>query len=52
MEVKNLLDAKSRQELREWLIKNHKSESECWVVVKRGRTKDDGTFWYIDGITI
>lgn len=52
MEVKNLLDAKSRQELREWLIKNHKSESECWVVVKRGRPKDDGTFWYIDGITI
>lgn len=50
MELKNLLDAKSRQELREWLIKNYKTETECWVIVKRGRPKDDGTFWYIDAV--
>lgn len=42
-----MLDIKSRAELREWLIQNHKTEKECWVVVKRGRPTDDNTFWYI-----
>ncbi len=50
MEIHNLLDAKSRAELREWLIQNHKTERECWVVVKRGRPTDDNTFWYIDAV--
>ena len=50
MEIRNLLDIKSRAELREWLIQNHKTEKECWVVVKRGRPTDDNTFWYIDAI--
>ena len=31
MEIHNLLDAKSRAELREWLLQNHKTEKECWV---------------------
>ena len=46
----NLLEAKSRYELRQWLIMNHKTAKECWVVVKRGRPVDDGTFWYIDAV--
>lgn len=50
MEVNNLLNVKSRVELRKWLAQNHKTETECWVVVKRGRPKDDGTFWYIDAV--
>ena len=50
MEIHNLLDVKSRTELREWLIQNHKTEKECWVVVKRGRPTDDNTFWYIDAV--
>lgn len=50
MEIKNLLPAKNRDELREWLIKNHNTEDECWVVVKRGRPIDNGTFWYIDAV--
>lgn len=50
MEIVNLLEAKSRMELREWLIRNYRTETECWVVVKRGRPKDDGTFWYIDAV--
>ena len=48
MEIHNLLGAKSRDELREWLLQNHKTEKECWVVVKRGRPTDDNTFWYIE----
>ena len=50
MEIHNLLDVKSRTELREWLMQNHKTEKECWVVVKRGRPTDDNTFWYIDAV--
>lgn len=47
---RNLLEAKNREELRQWLENNHATESECWVVVKRGRPKDDGTFWYVDAV--
>ena len=50
MEFTNLLSAKNRDELREWLADNHNKEKECWIVVKRGRPVDDGTFWYIDAV--
>ncbi len=50
MEFKNLLPVKNRAELREWLLENHGTEKECWVVVKRGRPSDNGTFWYIDAV--
>lgn len=48
--MNNFLDAKNRDELRQWLIMNHNTAQECWVVVKRGRPVDDGTFWYIDAV--
>lgn len=41
MEINNLLEAKTRAEFRAWLMANHSSEKECWVVVKRGRPTDD-----------
>ena len=50
MEIKNLLKAKNRDELRDWLMKNYTTEQECWVEVKRGRPIDNGTFWYIDAV--
>lgn len=50
MDLRNLLDVRSRQELREWLTENHGTETECWVIVKRGKPKDDGSFWYIDAV--
>lgn len=50
MEFANLLATKNRDELREWLADNHDKEKECWVIVKRGRPVDDGTFWYIDAV--
>lgn len=50
MTFTNFLPAKNRDEFREWLIKNHQSEKECWVVVKRGRPVDSETFWYIDAV--
>lgn len=50
MEPINLLRAVNRDELRSWLEKYHQTEKECWVIVKRGRPKEDGTFWYIDAV--
>lgn len=50
MRPTNLLNAKSRKELRQWLIENHKKEKECRIVVKRGRPQNDDTFWYIDAV--
>ena len=50
MNLVNLLPAKNRDELRQWLLENHNKEKECWVVVKRGRPIDNGTFWYIDAV--
>ncbi len=50
MDAHNILEAKSRKDLRQWLAENHDKETECWVVVKRGRPKDCETFWYIDAV--
>ncbi|UEL49845.1 YdeI/OmpD-associated family protein [Terrisporobacter hibernicus] len=50
MEVTNLLDIKNRDELRKWLDENHKIEKECWVIVKRGKPKNDEVFWYLDAV--
>ena len=33
MDFKNLLSAKNRDELRQWLLENYNTESECWVIV-------------------
>lgn len=50
MEFKNLLNVKNRNELQQWLLINYNRETECWIVVKRGRPVDDKTFWYIDAV--
>ncbi len=46
----NLLNAKNRNQLRLWLNDNYSTQKECWVVVKRGRPQNDGTFWYVDAV--
>lgn len=50
MELKNLLNVRNRDELRLWLKENHQTEKECWVIVKRGKPKNDETFWYLDAV--
>lgn len=50
MQPKNLLNAKNRTDLRIWLSEHHSTETECWVIVKRGRPQNDNTFWYIDAV--
>ncbi len=46
----NILDIKNRQQFRQWLIENHATERECWVVAKRGKTAPDDALWYLDAV--
>lgn len=46
----NVLKIKSVTAFRTWLSKHYDTESECYVVVKRGRPIDNKTFWYIDAV--
>lgn len=46
----NKLAVKNRTEFRQWLSENSATETECWVVVKRGKPTDDEHFWYIDAV--
>lgn len=46
----NILKAKNREELRLWLENNYETQKECWVIVKRGKSQNDDTFWYIDAV--
>lgn len=50
MKTKNPLDVGSGDEIRKWPEKNHETESECRVAVRRGRLEDDGTFWHVDAV--
>ena len=50
MKPDNVLSAKNRNELRQWLEHNHLTEKECWVAVKRGRPTSDDVFWYVDAV--
>ncbi|QPQ28832.1 YdeI/OmpD-associated family protein [Lysinibacillus sp. JNUCC 51] len=50
MELTNLLDVKNRDELRQWLLENHQNGKECWVIVKRGKPKNEEVFWYLDAV--
>lgn len=50
MELKNVLNIKTREEFRGWLLKNHSDETECWIVAKRGRTIPQDNIWYLDAV--
>ena len=50
MTPKNILDIKTRAGFREWLMKYHSIEKECWIAVKRGKTPPVGALWYLDAV--
>ncbi len=50
MEIRHLLNAQNKDQLREWLLQNHAAAPECWVAVKRGRPTDNNAFWYLDAV--
>ena len=45
-----ILKIKNRKEFRKWLTKNYDKETECYVLLKRGKPIDDKTFYYIDAV--
>ena len=50
MEPKNILAITTRAEFRQWLIKNHNKETECWMVVKKGKNPPEEFVWYLDAV--
>ena len=48
MEVTNLLTFTDRRQLREWLERNHLSESCCWVACNRSKTAKPDTLPYLE----
>ena len=50
MEYQNILPFKEREEFREWLEANHGTASECWLEVRKGRTKPEDRIWYLDAV--
>ncbi|WP_029191671.1 YdeI/OmpD-associated family protein [Paenibacillus elgii] len=48
MEIENLITVKSREDLREWLQENCKTEKSCWVVVSI--TPQSDTLLYLDAV--
>lgn len=48
MEMENLLPAKSRNELRDWLQINGKTETSCWVIVSM--TPKPEILFYLDAV--
>ncbi len=48
MEIKNLLAAKTREELRAWLLANSKTEQACWVIVSMKASPE--TLLYLDAV--
>lgn len=50
MEAKNILNITTREDFRKWLIQNHNTESECWMVAKKGKNPPTDCVWYLDAV--
>lgn len=50
MEAKNILNITTRAEFRQWLIENHRKETECWMVAKKGKNPPENCVWYLDSV--
>ena len=50
MEQKNILTVTTRKDFRDWLSENHDKESECWIVVKKGKNPPENVIWYLDTV--
>lgn len=47
---KNLLEIEDRRAFRAWLKDHAASETECWIVVKRGRPTETSLLYYLDAV--
>lgn len=50
MEAKNILNITTRAEFRQWLTENHRKETECWMVAKKGKNPPENCVWYLDSV--
>lgn len=48
MEITLLLEFTQRRQLRQWLMENHSSAKECWVVLSRSKNPPAGVLPYLD----
>jgi len=48
--MKNVINPKSPQEFRKWLIDNHQTEQECYIPLIKKEPKEDGKLYYIDAV--
>ena len=48
MEITLLLEFTQRRQLRQWLMENHSSAKECWVVLSRSKNPPSGVLPYLD----
>lgn len=48
MEITLLLEFTQRRQLRQWLMENHSSAKECWVVLSRSKNPPAGVLSYLD----
>ena len=50
--MENVLNFKSSNEFRDWLIKNHNKEKVCYLSLKRGKPQKDEFFYYLDAVDV
>lgn len=48
MEITTLLEFSERSQLRNWLLKNHSTQKDCWVIMTRSKTPPEGVLPYLD----
>lgn len=47
-----ILKIKSAKAFRSWLSKNHDKQTECFLIVKKGKPVEKGVFYYIDAVEV
>ena len=50
MEPKNILHLTTRAEFRAWLMAHHRTETECWMLAKKGKRPPEDAVWYLDAV--
>ena len=47
-----VLDVQNADEFRAWLLQHHEDETECYLILKRGKPVEDGMFYYLDAVAV
>ena len=47
MEITTLLEFSERSQLRNWLLENHSTQKDCWVIMTRSKTPPVGVLPYL-----